>query len=543
MDCTGLRQLDYNRYPLGRDRAEAVEDCLLAGLGQLEHSERIDRERMKEWASHAVTTVMDSVCRSWRIPPAEMTGDSGSANPWDGAGYRQWQEAIGILAGELDSLSRFVPMETSHFCTGNVEARNWHRQRAVMGKLLLTRSSASMTSRWRSLRRRRMMKHAWRGGTGLDPQAGWEHCGKSLFRLAEAHSADPGASWLPGLLKRPVIVPTVRQTFTPRSRQSGRLVLVEYLFPGKTEIPAVVAGLIPEEARLRLSLQHHLCVRAAMMPSECGFCVYDQEEHSWHWHRAEPSLIAAREAEQIAQAYWRDEVLAGRPPILPVPNAEIAGGDRCGPDDAAATIASAWVAGLAVSAARDHETGRRERLEEMLRSRLAPTGRKVRTSELSGLCLATIERIATPEDLRSLGLDEDAFRKPGQPDGNRVLDELSGIMMAMARESPGAEATYRYLEKLVKNPPAEAGPVDIKRVIKELGDRVAELPSVSLRLDTVDADRKSRILVRLSAALEQLVGGVAGELINSERQNAAGGEDGEPPDEDGKQDRQAANAG
>ena len=515
---TELKSLGFNRFRLGRQRRQAVSECVLRRLNGLEQAELIGQERMELWASDAVETVMAAVCRSWRIPEARPQPGSDSPSAWDGAGHRQWMEAIGILSGEIDGLRLFVPTETSQFCSGPPDARRRQRRRAVQAKLLQVQTAAGWQGKWRSLRRRMMMRNAWRGGTGLDPQAGWAVCGRSLGRIADLLAADPSAGWLPGLLRRPISGPPPRRR---AGGPSGRLVLVEYLFPGKAEIAEIVAGVIPEEARLRLSIQFHACARARMLPSETGFCIYDQQEHSWHWHETDPSLAAAREAEREAQILWGESVMTGRPPMAvaepPVP-------EEGRPDTpVGGELADAWTAGIAVAAAKRNEESARARLEAVLKGRMANSGRRMQATGLAGICTATVERTASEEDVRNLGLNPDGFRKPGRKlSEDRLLEEIGRIRDMIPGEGTGAEI-YRRLNDLLEKPPADVGPIDVKRVLDELGDRAIDLPSVSMRVETEDAGRRDELQRRISAELGILLAGITDELLG-EGSDRAGGE-------------------
>ena len=503
-----LIKLDFNAHPDGRARAEAVAAHMLEYLGGLEQAGHIERSAMEDWTEEAVESVMAAVARSWRIP--DPAGNPGSSRPsaWDGPGYNQWHEVVGILSDEIAALTMFTPAEIGRFCSPGPDGA-WHLQRAVQEKLLRVQGSASWPGKWRSLRRRLFMKYSWQGGTGLNPNAGWMDCNTATGRLARHLEAHPGASWLPGLLRE------------PSSFGHGRLALVEYLYPGRKHAGRAAAGIIPDEAVLRLSIQFMHCVRAGQRPSTVGFCIFDQEEHLWHFREVTPSIENAIQAEKRAREAWREHVLTGRAPPAGVPTAR----QRVGPPPAAEseTLATAWIAAMVVAASREHETRARGALEELLRRQLPPAGRTARTRALSDLCHAELNRTCSAGDLEGLGFDPDEFRAASDTAcAASLLAAIEHIRVQLATKVEKKEI-WDAIGRLLDKPPTEAGPIDPDKAMKALGERVSELAGTSLQLKTDDRKRREVIQGRIGLALEAIISDAAVGLVPDLRDAPADG--------------------
>lgn len=490
---------------------------MLECLRNLEQAEHIRQPEMENWTAEAVETVMAAVTRSWRIPDPAAGPEDRPPSAWDGAGHQQWLEVIDILCDELAALTAFTPEETSRFCTGGTDAA-WHLQRAVQAKLLLVQGTAAWSGKWRSLRRRLSMKLGWRGGVGLNPDAGWCACIRSATRLGRHLGAQPTASWLPGLLRQAALDRSAARlgwsiVSASPGGLTGRLVLVEYLYPGRKQAAPVAAGVIPDDARLRLSIQYRHCVSAGIVPAKAGFCVFDQDEQRWHFHEAEPSLEAAGRAEARALEAWQQHVMKGRPPLAGVPAPDPESGPA--PSSERGRLATAWIAGIAVAAGKEHEAKARAGLEELLKRRLATAGRKARTTSLDGICAAELDRSCSEDDLRRLGLNPDDYRSKGTaPSAAKLLTEIERIRVSIGSGQPTAEQTWDQLSHLIENPPLHPGGINLKAAMDALGDRVGELPETSLRLTTADPALRQELLDRFSALLGSVLGDAVDELVS-----------------------------
>lgn len=460
---------------------------------------------------------MAAVTQSWRIPPpAAADPATNSPSSWDGTGYRQWQEVRNLLADEVDSLAGFTPAEAAGFLAGSDRA--WHLRRAVQAKLLRTGATTSWPGRWRGLRRRIGMKLAWRGGQGLNPDDGWTNCPVSIERLAGGMSVHPAASLLPGLLRRTGSGRTVGRSgwavpcSTPPG--TGRLVLVEYLHPGRKSAAAVASGIIPEEAKLLISIQFANCVAVRIVPTRAGVCVCDQEEQRWHFHDVEPSLKTGREAIDAAREAWSNHVMTAQPPIAAVPAPQPGESDMA--EGEAARLTRAWLAGLAVAAGRETEEEARRELEAGLRSRFPSSGRKL-ISPLENICVAEIERKVSEEDLSALGLDPESCRTPSDATSVEVLlGEIGRLHSHIGHGSPTAEDVWKRLGELMRSPPPGKGPIDPAAAMELLGDRASELPDVALRIRTSDPKLRRRLAGRMRSGIEELIAAAA-EEVNSGR--------------------------
>ena len=500
---------------MGRDRRDALGTCLGNALGRLNQAERIGQGRISAWATEAVESAMAAVTRSWRIPPPESADPAaGSPSAWDGTGYPQWQEVRNLLADEVDSLAGFTPAEAAGFLVGSDTA--WHLRRAVQAKLLRSGATTSWPGRWRGLRRRLGMKLTWRGGQGLNPDDGWTNCPVSLERLAGSMAVHPATSFLPGLLRQPGPGRTVGRTgWTarhPLSPGSGRLVLVEYLYPGRRSAAAVASGIIPEEAKLQVSIQFARCVDVRIVPTRAGVCVYDQEEQRWHFHDVQPSLKTGRGAIDAARGAWDRHVMTGQPPIAAVPEPQPAESGMA--EGEAARLARAWIAGLVVAAGRETEEEARRELQAGLKARIPANGRKL-VSPLKDICIAELERKVTEEDLSALGLDPESCRTPS--DGTSVevlLAEIGRLHSHIGQGRPTAEDVWTWLGELMRSPPPGKGPIDTAAAMDLLGDRVAELPEVALRIRTSDSRLRRRLADRMRNGIDELIA-AAEEEVNS----------------------------